>query len=197
MTHFDPYDDAALHAEALAEVRRDSAAHALRVLLDRRPPAFADDGQLHPQVRAWTDRVLQGDARQLVLIGPVGTGKTWSLWKAAETLVRRGWRGRFELATSYELKEATDRPVDREQLRIWAEADLLAIDDLGAQRLNDWDADAIGALIDRRWQRRRPILVASNVADLRGLLGERAASRLADGATIVTFTGEDRRRGRS
>jgi DNA replication protein DnaC len=196
MTDFDPYDDAALLAEAQEGVRREQMERRLRLLLDRRPPVFAEEGELHPGIQDWTERFLQGAPGSLLLFGAVGTGKTWSLWKTAETLVRRGWAGRFHLAAAYEVKEATDRPVDTERIRIWREADLFAIDDLGSQRVNDWDTDALFALIDSRWQRQRPTLVASNEPRLKDFIGERAASRLADGATIVDFTGTDRRRAR-
>jgi DNA replication protein DnaC len=104
------------------------------------------------------------------------------------------WRGRFEIAAAYEVKAATDRPGNPALVDLWKRADLFAIDDLGVQRVNDWDAEHLHALIDTRWQHRRPTILASNVADLRTVLGPRAASRLADGATLVRFTGADRRR---
>lgn len=196
MTDFDPYDDAALLAEAQEGARREQIEHRIHLLLDKRPPAFDQDGDLHPDIRQWIARFLDGHHGSLILIGAVGTGKTWSLWKTAETLIRQGWRGRFEIAASYEVKEATDRPVNYERVRTWREADLFALDEIGAQHVNDWDADALSTLIDKRWQHRRPTLITSNEADLKGLLGERSASRLADGATIVKFTGADRRRAR-
>jgi DNA replication protein DnaC len=62
------------------------------------------------------------------------------------------------------------------------------------QRVNDWDAEHLHALIDTRWQHKRPTLLSSNTVDLKAILGPRAASRLVDGATLVQFTGHDRRR---
>jgi DNA replication protein DnaC len=196
MTTYDPYDDEANLAQAQELVRRERLEHRLRVLLDQRPPAFADEGELHPDIQAWITRYLRNQAGTLVLVGTIGTGKTWSLWKTIETLVRRGWAGSFEIAAAYEVKEATDRPINEAKIRIWREADLFAIDDVGSQRLNDWDADALLALIDRRWQYKRPLIITSNVLELKDLLGERVASRLVDGATLVTFAGDDRRRNR-
>jgi DNA replication protein DnaC len=197
VTNSDPAEfRAAVRAEARDLARQDAIDNRLRILLDRRPPAFDKPGELHPDICQWADGYLAGHCGGLVLIGAVGTGKTWSLWKAAETLTHAGWTGRFEIAATYEIKEATDRPVNRAQIDTWRDADLFAIDDPGANGMNDWDADALAALIDRRWQHRRSTLVATNEANLRGLLGDRAASRLADGATVVRFTGEDRRRAR-
>lgn len=194
MTTYDPYDDTRARAEARALAEHDQTEHRLRLLLNRRPPVFDEPGDLCPEAQKWIAGYLAGNRGSLILIGTIGSGKTWSLWKTAETLVRSGWPGRFEIAAAYEIKEATDRPVNTAQLRIWREADLFAIDDLGAQRVFDWDADALAALIDKRWQHKRPTLIASNEDHLKDIVGARAASRLADGATLIRFTGSDRRR---
>jgi DNA replication protein DnaC len=194
VTNYDPYDDDAHRAEARQLAVRDRAEHRLRLLLARRPPVFARPGELRPDVQQWIDGYLAGNRGSLILIGTIGSGKSWTLWKSAETLVRAGWTGSFELAPAYEVKAATDWPVDTAQVRKWRNAALFAIDELGAQRVNDWDADALSALIDARWQHQRPTLIASNETALKDILGARAASRLADGATIARFTDNDRRR---
>lgn len=194
MTDYDPYDDEAARAEAQASVRREQIDRRLRLFDARRPPVFNKPGELDPDVRKWLDGYLAGDRGSLVLTGAIGAGKTWSLWKLNETLIRAGWTGRFEIAAAWEIKEAADLPIDRAQLHVWREADLFAIDELGAQRVTDWDADALSVLIDKRWQHELPTLITSNEAKLRDLIGERSASRLADNVTKVTFVGEDRRR---
>jgi DNA replication protein DnaC len=194
VTDYDPYDDAAHRKEARQLAAQEALTHRLKLLHDRRPPAFDRPGELAPEIAAWTGRYLAGDRGSLVLIGEIGTGKSWSLWKIAETLVRANWAGRFELAAAYEVKAATDRPVNNQLVDLWKRADLFAIDDLGIQRVNDWDAEHLHALIDTRWQHKRPTIVASNIDRLGDVLGARAASRLADGATLVRFTGRDRRR---
>jgi DNA replication protein DnaC len=128
------------------------------------------------------------------MAGLVGTGKTWHLWKIAETLISGGWLGRMEIASMYEIKKATDRPLNEEALDRWRSAQILAIDDIGASAINDWTADALGELIDTRWQYSLPTIVATNELKLGPLLGERVVSRLADGATVVEFVGTDFRK---
>lgn len=194
MTDYDPYDDDAHRKEARELAAQEATNRRLQQLTDRRPPAFDKPGHLDPAVTAWVNGYRTGRRGSLILVGEIGTGKTWTLWKIAETLVRSDWRGRFEIAAAYEVKAATDRPGNRELVDLWKRADLFAIDDLGVQRVNDWDAEHLHALIDQRWQHRRPTILASNVADLRAVLGPRAASRLADNATLIRFTGNDRRR---
>jgi hypothetical protein len=62
-------------------------------------------------------------------------------------------------------------------------------------RVSDWDSDHTGALLDVHWEQQKPTALTSNKLDLRAILGDRAASRLADHAVIVQMTGPDRRRG--
>ena len=193
-TQYDPYDDAEHRAEARALAAQERTQHRLRLLQGRRPAAFATPGDLHPQVNRWLDAYRAGHHGSLILVGTIGSGKTWTLWKLAETLISSGWTGRFDIAATHEVKTAASLPIDRAQLRAWAGADLFALDEVGAQRVNDWDADALSVLLDTRWQHRRPTLVTTNEADLKSILGDRTASRLADGATLVRFTGPDRRR---
>jgi hypothetical protein len=52
------------------------------------------------------------------------------------------------------------------------------------------------AIADYRWGHALPIIITTNVPDLRKMLGERIASRLVEGITIVKLTGADRRRNR-
>jgi DNA replication protein DnaC len=185
------------HEAWLAEAQAEAVADRLEAFLDRRPAAFADEGELRGDVRAWMDNYLAGRHGSLILTGEIGTTKTWHLWKLNETLIRCGWQGLFRIATTYDVKLATDRPIDHERLTRWREADLYAIDDLGARAVNDWTADAISELIDSRWQNRQPTVIATNLTtgELRNVLGDRAASRIGDGATVARFTGADRRKG--
>lgn len=185
------------HNTWLAEAQAEAVAYRLEAFLERRPAAFADPGELRGDVHDWMDRYLAGHHGSLILAGEIGTTKTWHLWKLNETLIRRGWRGQFRIATTYDIKLATDRPIDHERLASWRDADLYAIDDLGARAVNDWTADAISELIDARWQNRRPTLIATNLTtpEIRTVLGDRAASRIGDGATVAQFTGADRRKG--
>lgn len=177
-------------AAARAEIRDQT----LDRYLARRPKAFAADGIVRPEVRDWIDGYLAHSHASLLLLGEPGTGKTWHLWKIGELLIRRRWFGRYYLVSDFEFKAAADRPVDREKLRTWAEAPLLALDDLGATQLYPWTADAIAQLIDARWQNQLPTLISTNLPTLEPL-GPRTMSRFADGgSTFVKFTGTDHRK---
>ena len=72
---------------------------------------------------------------------------------------------------------------------------VLALDDLGAERVTDWRLDQIADLVDERWQAERPIVVASNFPPKlwRDAVEERTASRLAGMTFPVELCGRDRR----
>ena len=76
------------------------------------------------------------------------------------------------------------------------ETPILMLDDLGAERPTEWVLERLNILVDTRWREQRPILVTTNLepGELWEQLGERAYSRLADGALAVAFGGGDRRR---
>lgn len=197
MTPFDPTDFNAHLSEAQQSVLREQAEHRVTVFLSKRPARFAAEGDLHPHILDWCRRFYRGTENGvLVLVGGVGAGKTWSLWKAGETLIRGGWRGRYEVLEAYDVKDTMrDRDKDTKALvDTWLSADLLAIDDIGAIGMHDWDSDNLSRLVNERWKHGRPTLFTTNVPDLKPLVGARGASRMQDGATFVAMGDTDRRR---
>lgn len=173
---------------------REQTQNRLARLHANRPPVFDRPGTLHPDIAAWADHIATGQFANLVLVGNVGVGKSWSLWAAAEHLVRHGWLGSVDILSGHRLRRLIAPPVDEAALDRLAAAGLFAVDDVGSVRVSDWDSDHLSAVVDTRWEHQRPTVLTSNHLDLRDLIGERAASRLADHAVIVQMTGPDRRR---
>lgn len=131
----------------------------------------------------------------LVVIGPVGVGKTHAGLAAARVRALAGDEVRF-----LPIVELLDelRPGGPElALARLSEVDLLMIDDLGTERRTDWTDERLGALINRRWLEERPTIATSNLEpdDLRAAIGERSYSRLTgSGSITVRLTGKDRRK---
>jgi DNA replication protein DnaC len=160
----------------------------------RRLPAVYQDLRLeHAEVTEWCVEVLTGSARSLLLVGPKGTGKTACGWLAYPHLVALGWVGKFFAVTEVDfLDSCLHDPHSRSQAR---SADVLLLDDLGGASVSDWSRSRLLSLLHARWLDRAPTIVTTNLTQpqLLAHLGDRASSRLADGARMVTLTGADRR----
>lgn len=186
--------------EGLAAVRAERWARIV-------PAKFADatladfaGRPFHDDVADWS-RSPRG--RNLVLLGPVGVGKTRLAIAACRDANDRGIDVRYYLTA-----EALDllRPGGPDgALDALAHADRLILDDLGSERPTDWTAERLGILLDRRWRDERPTIVTTNLATaandesnaLLAAVGPRSYSRLVgDDALAIRLSGDDRRRTR-
>jgi DNA replication protein DnaC len=181
-------------AEMYREWLQEETERRLKAFYELRPAVFAIKGDLDQRVYAWLETFMRGDATTLLLGGNTGTVKTWSAWKAIETLIYNGWRGGWEVITAYELMMLTAPPVDVDQLVHLTKTDLLVIDDIGSVKVTEWGGGHLFGLVDYRWRNRLPIVITSNVSDFDDLLGQRVTSRLVDGMAEIILGGPDRRR---
>ena len=135
--------------------------------------------------------------RNLILVGPVGVGKTHAAIAACRPLWVDGVDVEF-----WPVGKLLDelRPGGPEgELDRLTKVPVLIIDDVGSERATDWTAERMYGLVNQRWLTTLPIVATSNLAreDLIEKLGERVYSRLTgDGAVGVRLTGDDRRRKR-
>lgn len=175
----------------LAERRERLAAN----LLASRPAEFERPGTLDPRLAAWAAGLAEGRKRNLIITGPVGIGKTWALWHTAEHAVRCGYEGQVVITSAARFRRVVaPATADPGEFTRYVNAGLLAIDDIGAARLSEWDLDHLGELVDARWADHRPVAITSNVSALKDLLGPRIASRIQHNVVLVEMDGPDRRR---
>lgn len=179
-----------------AEWRADRLAHRLNTVRRQRPVRLRDQGDLDPRIAAWGKALVAGTAGNLVIIGLTGRTKSWNAWEVLERSVAAGWAGSFDYATTAAWHDAITPPVDRERLRAMRSVGLLILDDLGSSRVNDWERECLLGVVDERWQHDLPLVITTNMQKLSEPLGERLASRIKDGATLVVLDGPDRRAGR-
>src|ERR1019366_1731994 len=99
----------------------------------------------------------------LLLMGYPGCGKTLLAVAALRALMAKGFAGLFfdyqnlldRIRSSYDTASgASDRTVYRDAM----EADILLLDDLGAQRILPWAEDTVTAIITTRCNERRPFI---------------------------------------
>lgn len=144
--------------------------------------------------RIWLRRFADDPLPAVALWGVAGVGKSHLLSLMVETLAKRGIEVlyRTEAQLFEELQDFANADLRWEKL---CRVPVLAVDDIGASRLTDWRQDRFAALVDRRYSRELPLLIATNVppqgwADR---FGERTNSRLGGMCVKLRLEGADRR----
>ncbi len=144
----------------------------------------------------------------LLLIGPPGIGKTHiAVATLREVVLTKAVRGLyFDTRTLLSTIRSTFNPVTRDSegdvLRRVMEAELLVLDDLGAERPTDWVEETMNLIVNTRYNDRRPTIFTSNYEDvpdtddLDSLLvrvGFRMHSRLREMCEFLEYGGPDYR----
>ena len=183
----------------------------------RVPPMYRGAVLEHTAIQGWVDSLVtsaRNDTRSpcpaivegtsLLLVGPIGTGKSHAAWAALQALGRSGARCRWEFVTEAGLLgKMRPRPrVDSEEVfDQYVKASVLVVDDLGASKDTEWAAEIMYRLFDHRCAWLKPTLITSNLPlvatagqpSFAMAVGDRVASRLRAMCTPVAFKGADRR----
>lgn len=132
------------------------------------------------------------------LFGEQGRGKTHLLVRICERLINERRIGVAFYSTRRLLRELQNFEHDEDVQSTWRRAitvRVLALDDLGAQRQTEWRHDQLADLVDERYERNLPILLATNFAPSMWphMLDKRTASRLQEMTFAVELGGVDQR----
>jgi DNA replication protein DnaC len=146
--------------------------------------------------------------RGLVLMGPVGVGKTHLAVAILRGLIEKGVPCLFYENGSL-LKEIQDsyNPVSHtSELRVLApvfQAEVLVLDELGASKPTDWVRDTMMQIIGKRYNDKKLTIFTTNYLDdrrnpsdetLEDRIGVRLRSRLFEMCRTVKIEGDDYRR---
>jgi DNA replication protein DnaC len=142
----------------------------------------------------------------LLLRGRNGVGKTHLAVAILKEVIRsRGGRGYF-----YETREllklvrdsygSEGEITEMDVLRPVLDADLLVLDDLGAEKTSEWVQETLGLVVNTRYSEQRPTIFTTNLRNstalddlqsMRVQLGERTRSRLLEMCHDVELDGPD------
>jgi DNA replication protein DnaC len=134
-------------------------------------------GKCLRQVQEFVDLFPNVD-KGLVLMGPVGTGKTHLAVAALQQILREKRppvRGRFADFTSLvlEIQMTFDGPGNsRDILQPLVDCDLLVLDELGAGKTTPWVMDLLYYLVNSRYLENRITVFTTNYSDFPKRAGE-------------------------
>jgi len=105
------------------------------------------------------------DGRNLVLLGPNGVGKTMVTKNIAYQAVLAGYSVLFRTAAEMLDDVNCDSPdLRRRRIAAYTRPHLLCIDEIGYLSYDDHAADLLYKVINPRYEKRRPLIVSTNLA---------------------------------
>lgn len=140
--------------------------------------------------------------RGLILMGAVGCGKTHLGCAILNCALEDGYRAAYwNVPRQLELLMPGNAD-EIDQMHILDKAlmaQVLLLDDLGAEKSSEWTRKELMVILDERYRENRPTIITSNLmltdGELRKTCGDRAYSRLcSDHYRTVALTAEDFRR---
>lgn len=136
--------------------------------------------------------------KNLLFYGSTGLGKTYLANCVAKALLDRGYIVIYQ--TSFKMIEVLEdlrfrRNENKDEYNLLFEADLLIIDDLGAELTNSFTNSELFNLINSRILREKKIIISTNLnpMELAERYDDRIFSRLIAHFDVLKFYGEDLR----
>jgi DNA replication protein DnaC len=144
------------------------------------------------------DRHLEA-GRGLWFMGPVGTGKTTLAMLVSRAALNAG-RSVAIYSLPRLLNEIRDtHRAERSHVALLdrlTAVDLLHVDDIGAERTNDWVLEELYSIVNARYEDQRSMVITTNISDaeeLRAQITARTVSRLTEMCDQLPVEGHDRR----
>lgn len=148
--------------------------------------------------KGYASRIANGTQEEcLLLTGEVGRGKTFlstAIGNVAVEAQRTVVYFTFsEFLDLLRLQKFEDEEKYREGLQRLLDADLIILDDLGAEKVTEFVGQELFNIINHRMNRSSPMIVSTNLTtrEIDDAYGPRIASRLLHGFEVVEMRGDD------
>ena len=139
---------------------------------------------------------FEREERSLLFTGATGLGKTYLSTALAKALLEKGKSVIYISAPEFSRRVESARFHDEQgMLEDFAEADMLILDDLGAEGRTAYTVATLTDLMDRRIRNRKPMLFSTNLnlEQLQKAYDGRMVSRMLGHFTYCSFYGDDLR----
>lgn len=154
-------------------------------------------------MRYFADKVLEGECKNVILCGSVGTGKTHLCHATVRHIIESTDHFRVQIATItevirfYRSSWAKDsKYTESEVVEKLSTDKLLVIDEMGVQVGSDNELNIIFEIINNRYENKLPTVIISNLekGELVELLGQRIIDRLKeDGCRVLGMSWDSHR----
>lgn len=162
------------------------------------PRRFLDVDPESIDEAVWNQCVNDG-RRSLFLYGPPGTGKT----HLAVALLMDAGKMEYDTFTTVanlllELRESFRKDAEKSEMSIirhFTRANLIILDDLGAEKTSEFALQSLYIIIDKRYSECQSTIITSNLTleEIAEKIGDRIASRIAGMCRVIELKGRDRR----
>lgn len=150
-------------------------------------------------ILAWT-KDSKTESGNLVIFGPVGTGKTHLAAAITRHLILNRTDAKYSSQANYlrQIRKTWDSQSESEDavFQSFVLPRVLVLDDIGAARGNDNDTLRLGELIAERYDAMKPTVYVTNLTPetLKLTVGDRSYDRMRDKAVQLVLNGETRRK---
>lgn len=163
---------------------------------------YPDQGIAFDVAEWWHDL----PAPWLILIGDLGVGKTGLEIGLVKKALADGRSALFrpmvellsDLRATYRTRDAQE-PDEAALMRACKSVDVLALDDLGTERVTGWVQERLFEILNHRYNERRRTIIATNLgpAELEEHVGDRIVSRINGMGWIYQIVGPNLREARA